>query len=130
MSLSTYRNLKDLQHSQSMSYNILFENIDKTVDFGGYPNRFPVQLKNIAITGLPADEAPIIEVRDIHGRVYNSLHTDDSESPSWSTEFGDGSFLISHDILGDFTITCRFGGLHSATKDNSTVIFTYQNNTG
>ena len=112
-----------------MSSKILFENIDKTVDYGGYPNRFPVHLKNMAISGLPADEVPIIEIRDIHGQVYNSNHAD-SEVPTWSVEFGDGSFQVSNDILGDFVLSCRFGGKHAAIKDSSTVIFTYQNNTG
>ena len=118
-----------MKSSQSMSSKILFENIDKTVDYGGYPNRFPVHLKNMAVSGLPADEVPIIEIRDIHGQVYNSNHAD-SEVPTWSIEFGDGSFQVSNDILGDFVISCRFGGKHAAIKDSSTVIFTYQNNTG
>lgn len=118
-----------MKSSQSMSSKILFENIDKTVDYGGYPNRFPVHLKNMAVSGLPADEVPIIEIRDIHGQVYNSNHVD-SEVPMWSIEFGDGSFQVSNDILGDFVISCRFGGKHAAIKDSSTVIFTYQNNTG
>ena len=118
-----------MKSSQSMSSKILFENIDKTVDYGGYPNRFPVHLKNMAVSGLPADEVPIIEIRDIHGQVYNSNHAD-SEIPTWSIEFGDGSFQVSNDILGDFVISCRFGGKHAAVKDSSTVIFTYQNNTG
>lgn len=112
-----------------MSYNILFENIDKVVDFGGYPNRFPVHLKNLAISGLPADEVPIIEVMDMHGQVYNSQQGD-GEKPKWVTEFGDGSFQVCQEILGDFSISCRFGGTHAATKNNSTSIFTYQNNTG
>lgn len=118
-----------MKSSQSMASKILFENIDKTVDYNGYPNRFPVHLKNLAVSGLPADEVPIIEIRDIHGQVYNSNHAD-SEVPTWSIEFGDGSFQVSNDILGDFVISCRFGGKHSAIKDSSTVIFTYQNNTG
>ena len=112
------------------SYHILFENIDKTVDFGGYPNRFPVHLKYIAISGLPADEVPIIEVRDLQGLVFNSHQCLESSRPTWSSEYGDGSFQVSHDILGDFAITCRFGGSFAMVKDATTLIFTYQNNTG
>ena len=89
-----------------------------------------MHLKYIAISGLPADEVPIIEVRDMQGLVFNSHQCLESARPTWSSEYGDGSFQVSHDILGDFAITCRFGGGFAMVKDKTTLIFTYQNNTG
>jgi hypothetical protein len=83
------------------SYRILFENVDKTVDSGGYPNRHPVHLKCLAISGLPVDEIPCVEVWDMHGLVFNS-HAGWKSTPrcTWSAEYGDGFFRVSHDILG------------------------------
>ena len=31
---------------------------------------------------------------------------------------------------GDFSVMCRFGGHHAMTRDKTTLIFKYQNNTG
>ena len=31
---------------------------------------------------------------------------------------------------GDFSVMCRFGGHHALTRDKTTLIFKYQNNTG
>lgn len=85
------------------SYRILFENVDKTVDSGGYPNRHPVHLKCLAISGLPVDEIPCVEVWDMHGLVFNSHAGWKSTSRcTWSSEYGDGFFRVSHDILGKF----------------------------
>eukprot|EP01036_Dinobryon_divergens_P029179 gene29179-38245_t len=42
-----------------------------------------------------------------------------------------GAFeTTAQDILGDFSIICRFGGHLASTKDKSTLIFKYQNSTG
>ena len=113
------------------SYRILFENVDKTVDTGGYPNRHPVHLKCLAISGLPVDEIPCVEVWDMHGMVFNShAGWKSTNKCTWSSEYGDGFFRVSHDILGDFSVMCRFGGHHALTRDKTTLIFKYQNNTG
>ena len=113
------------------SYRILFENVDKTVDTGGYPNRHPVHLKCLAISGLPVDEIPCVEVWDMHGLVFNShAGWKSTNKCTWSSEYGDGFFRVSHDILGDFSVMCRFGGHHALTRDKTTLIFKYQNNTG
>ena len=113
------------------SYRILFENVDKTVDNCGYPNRHPLHLKCLAISGLPVDEIPCVEVWDMHGLVFNS-HAEwkSTNKCTWSSEYGDGFFRVSHDILGDFSVMCRFGGHHALTRDKTTLIFKYQNNTG
>ena len=87
-------------------------------------------MKFIALSGLPAEEIPIIEVRDMQGLVFNSHQCSECSKPTWSSEFGDGSFQVSQDIIGDFAITCRFGGNFTLIKDKTTLIFTYQNNTG
>ena len=34
------------------------------------------------------------------------------------------------DIIGDFSVMCRFGGSHAMIRDKSTLIFRYQNSTG
>jgi hypothetical protein len=49
------------------SYRILFENIDKTVDNNGYADSNPLQLYKIALTGLPVDEIPCVEVWYMNG---------------------------------------------------------------
>ena len=49
---------------------------------------------------------------------------------AWSTEYGDGFFRVSADLVGDFSIMCRFGGGHALTRDKTTLIFKYQNSTG
>ena len=33
-------------------------------------------------------------------------------------------------LPGDFSVMCRFGGHHAMTRDKTTLIFKYQNNTG
>ena len=38
--------------------------------------------------------------------------------------------LLFHLFLGDFSVMCRFGGHHAMTRDKTTLIFKYQNNTG
>ena len=42
------------------------------------------------------------------------------------------SLLIMKSIssTGDFSVMCRFGGHHAMTRDKTTLIFKYQNNTG
>ena len=125
------RVLCDVKPTLAPSYRILFENVDKTVDTGGYPNRHPVHLKCLAISGLPVDEIPCVEVWDMHGLVFNShAGWKSTNKCTWSSEYGDGFFRVSHDILGDFSVMCRFGGHHALTRDKTTLIFKYQNNTG
>jgi hypothetical protein len=78
------------------------------------------------------DEIPCVEVWDMSGLVYSS-HRGDSFSTSrcsWSAEFGDGFYRVGTDIIGDFSVMCRFGGSHALTRDKTTLIFKYQNSTG
>jgi hypothetical protein len=116
----------------SPSYRILLENVDRSTDYGGSPNPFPLHLKCLSISGLPVDEIPCVEVWDMSGLVFNShsglIHS--SSNCAWSSEYGDGFFQIGEDILGDFSIMCRFGGSHALTRDKTTLIFKYQNSTG
>lgn len=49
---------------------------------------------------------------------------------TWDADYGDGYFQVGQNILGDFAITCRFGGQQANTKEKSTLIFKYQNSTG
>lgn len=49
---------------------------------------------------------------------------------SWSAEYGDGFYRVGMDIIGDFSVMCRFGGSHALTRDKTTLIFKYQNSTG
>jgi hypothetical protein len=67
----------------------------------------------------------------MNGIVFNS-HTGwkSTNKCTWSSEYGDGFFRVSHDILGDFSVMCRFGGHHAMTRDKTTLIFKYQNSTG
>lgn len=61
----TTRDKRDITSNRDMlstHYSILFENMDKVVENDGYPNRFPMHLKYIAVSGLPVDETPMIEV--------------------------------------------------------------------
>lgn len=116
----------------SPSYRILFENVDRSTNYGGSPNPFPLHLKCMALSGLPVDEVPCIEVWDMSGLVFNS-HSGSTPSSSrctWSAEYGDGFFKIAEDIVGDFSVMCRFGGAHALTRDKTTLIFKYQNSTG
>jgi hypothetical protein len=66
----------------------------------------------------------------MNGLVFTSHNgLDIKDACSWSAEYGDGSFQVSHDMLGDFTVICRFGAKHAIKKDFTTVIFTYKNST-
>lgn len=137
------------------SYRILFENVDKAVEQGDYPNPFPIRLKCLAISSLPVEDVPCVEVWDRRGNeccLYKSFtstldvgctpcyaglvfssHAGDSPVPdksNWSAEFGDGFYHVDSDIIGDFSVMCRFGGPHAMTRDKSTLIFRYQNSTG
>ncbi len=77
------------------------------------------------------DEIPCVELYDLNGLVFAShtgyKHTNDC---TWNSEYGDGFFRVSRDILGDFALICRFGGHLATNKDKSTLIFKYQNSTG
>ena len=120
----------DIKPNLAPSYRMLFDNIDKTVDTSGYPNRKPLHLKSIAISGLPVDEIPCVELWDMTGLVFNSHNGwKSSNKCTWSSEYGDGFFRVTQDILGDFSVMCRFGGHHAMTRDKTTLIFKYQNNT-
>lgn len=101
------------------------------MDLGCYPNRKPLHLKCIAISGVPLDEIPVVEVWDMNGIVFNSHNGWKSTNKcTWSGEYGDGFFRVSQDILGDFSVMVRFGGHHAMTRDKTTLIFKYQNSTG
>lgn len=49
------------------SYRILFENVDKAVEQGDYPNPFPLHLKCLAVSSLPVEDVPCVEVWDRRG---------------------------------------------------------------
>ena len=136
------------------SYRILFENVDKAVEQGDYPNPFPLHLKCLAVSSLPVEDVPCVEVWDRRGWLFFSLavlvvtsltavlsfpglvfssHAGDAPVPdrsNWSAEFGDGFFHVDSEIIGDFSVMCRFGGPHAMIRDKSTLIFRYQNSTG
>ena len=120
----------DSKPSLAPSYRILFENIDKAVDQGGYPNPQPMHFKCLAISGLPVDEIPCVEVWDMHGQVFVShIQWKHTNKCTWSADYGDGFFRVSQDIYGDFSVMVRFGGNHALTRDKTTLIFKYQNST-
>jgi hypothetical protein len=120
-----------IKPSLAPSYRILFENIDQTVNIDRFPNVKALHLKSLAISGLPVDEIPCVEVWDMNGNVFSSHNNFKvSNKCTWSAEYGDGFFRVAKDILGDFSIMCRFGGHHSQTRDKTTLIFKYQNSTG
>ena len=110
------------------SYRILFENIDKAVDHGGYPNPQPMHLKCIAVSGLPVDEIPCVEVWDMAGQLFAShVQWKHTNKCTWSADYGDGFFRVAQDLQGDFSVLVRFGGHHALTRDKTTLIFKYQN---
>jgi hypothetical protein len=83
------------------------------------------------MAALPVDEIPCVEVWDMSGLVFNSHSGMNSSSKcKWSSLYGDGLFHVDADIIGDFSIMCRFGGQHALTRDKTTLIFKYQNSTG
>lgn len=112
------------------SYNILFENIDQAINLGGYPNTSQMHLKCISISNLPLEDIPCVEIWDQTGMVYCS-HTGSVQSDkcTWAAGYGDGFYRVGIDILGDFSLMCRFGGSHVAVRDKTTLIFRYQNST-
>lgn len=66
----------------------------------------------------------------MNGLIFTSHHgLEIKDGCGWSAEYGDGSFQVSHDMLGDFTVICRFGANHVLKKDVTTLIFTYKNST-
>ena len=93
-------------------------------------------LKRIAIAGLLLDDMPCIEIWQTDKLVFSShaeatgAITDIVGSCHWNTDLGDGYYKVGEDLLGDFSIICRFGGEHVKQRDKSTLIFKYQNNTG
>lgn len=100
------------------------------MNHGGYPNVLPLHLKCVAISGLPVDEIPCVEIWDTTGVIFSSHSGLKSTNKcSWSNEYGDGFFRVTADILGDFSVMCRFGGSHAMTRDKTTLIFKYQNST-
>jgi len=126
-----YRLKEDPSHSLAPSYRTLFDNVDQTVDLQGYKNIYPLHLKTISIAGLPCEDVPCVEVWDSSGKIFSShVGWKQTNMCTWNSEFGDGFFRVSQNILGDFAVICRFGGRLAHTKDKSTLIFKYQNNTG
>jgi len=120
----------DPAHSLAPSYRNLFANVDKTVDNDGYNLTEPKYLKTITVAGLPVEDIPCVEVADINGTIYSShVGWHANSSCTWNAEFGDGFYKVSMNIIGDFSIICRFGGHLSNNKDRSTLIFKYQNST-
>lgn len=90
----------------------------------------PMYLKTLTVGGLPVEEIPCVEVWDLSGIVFAShVGLKPTSMCNWNAEYGDGLFKISQNIIGDFSIICRFGGHLASTKDKSTLIFKYQNST-
>jgi hypothetical protein len=83
------------------------------------------------MAGLPVDEMPCLEIWETDRLVFSShlIDQDDNGKLTWNAEYGDGYFNISEDIIGDFSIMCRFGGEFANKRDKTTLIFKYQNNT-
>ncbi len=130
-----YRSNIDGKPSLAPSYRALFENIDNVINYGGYPNLEPLYLKSVTIFGLPVDEIPCLEIWATDKIVFSSHVVSGTINKAtnkcqWNSEFGDGSFRVSQDILGDFSVICRFGGEYAKKRDKTTLIFKYQNNTG
>ncbi len=126
-----YRLSPDISHSLSPSYRNLFVNVDKTVDNDGFLNTDARFLRTITVAGLPVDDIPCIEVWDLNGLIFSSHNgSKASSSCTWNEEYSDGFYRVEKFVLGDFTITCRFGGHLAANKDKSTLILKYQNTTG
>lgn len=114
------------------SYQILFNNIDNLIDNERYPNRKPLRLRFLQMTGLPVDDIPCLEIWETDRLVFSSHlidHEDHGNKLTWNPEYGDGFFNICEDIVGDFSIMCRFGGEFANKRDKTTLIFKYQNNT-
>ena len=63
----------DAKPNLAPSYRLLFDNIDRAIEHGGYPSVEPLHLKSVAISGLPVDEIPCLELWDMNGQVY-SIH--------------------------------------------------------
>jgi len=123
----------DIKACLAPSYRILFENMDRLVDLRLRPHSRPIHLKTLAVSGLPVDEIPCVEVWDLTGQVYIShqnFKVKNISDNSWSAEYGDGIFRIAADIMGDFSVMVRFGGAHATKRDKTTIIFKYHNHTG
>jgi hypothetical protein len=112
--------------SLAPSYRILFENVDRAVDHGAFYSHKPLHLRCIALSGLPVDDIPCVEIWGMRGLIFCS-HDGDApkEGRTWSAEFGDGFFKVGTEVLGDFCIMVRFGGSGVATRDKTTLIFKY-----
>ena len=113
--------------SLAPSYRILFENVDRAVDHGAFYTHKPLHLRCIALSGLPVDDIPCVEIWGMRGLIFCS-HDGDApkEGSTWSAEFGDGFFKVGTEVLGDFCIMVRFGGSGVATRDKTTLIFKYE----
>ena len=113
------------------SYRILFENVDRVADNRGYRNSAPLHIKTLAITGLPVEDMPCVDIFDANGQVFSShVSWKQTNICTWNADYGDGFYKVAANIIGDFTIVCRFGGEAAVQKDKSTLIFKYQNSTG
>ena len=117
------------------SYRQFFDNTDRSMDMDGdevAPKR--LHLKSMSVGGLPVDDKPCVEVLTADGMIFSSYPVNGAPSNKresmWSSEFGDGIFRIGLDIIGDFSVICRFGGTHLKTRDHTPLIFKYQHNTG
>lgn len=117
------------------SHLLFFENIDLTMNNSRLNHNISTKilhLKNISIKGLPVDDMPCIEIFNTDSMIFssNDANSNSVNQSKWTSEFGDGSYRINIDIIGDFSLICRFGGEHINTRHVSTLIFKYQNNTG
>jgi hypothetical protein len=112
-----------------------FRNFDDCCELQGFPNPDTLVLKSIAISGVPVDDIPCIDIWSTKSQVYSSISPSDdddvdhSSDQHWDEE--DGFFKINTNILGDFVILCRFGGEYkSDVNDPTKVLFRYANSTG
>jgi hypothetical protein len=117
--------------SLAPSYRTLFLNVDKAVDRDGYDQKQSQFLRTITLAGLPVDDVPCVEVWGRTGLLFTShVGSRPSSACSWSDEYADGLYKVEKEVLGDFSVVCRFGGSLANSKDKSTLIFKYQNSTG
>ena len=92
-------------------------------------------LKSIAISGVPVDDIPCIDIWSTQTKIYSSVHEEDdgdkdySNDQHWDDE--EGFYKINAKVLGDFVILCRFGGEYKHdVNDPTKVLFRYANSTG
>ena len=129
---------KSIGTSIPPSLKQFFRNFDDCCELQGFPNPEPLVLKSIAISGVPVDDIPCIDIWSSSSQVYTSAGDGpgeggddgvDDERQHWDEE--EGFFKVDLPLLGDFVILCRFGGEYANdVNDPTKVLFRYANSTG